>query len=868
MQHVSSLIFLALVIAVLLLAAWLRLDRLDAFPPGISGDEAFNTVDAFVLAQTGKLPLYEDLNRPEHLHRAILAVGVRLYGASVWAFRFTNVLIGVLTVAAAYWAARQCTGDQPGAVRGLAGLAAAGSLAGSMSHVVLSRSLYRADLLPLFVLLFVGFALRGLKPHPAAHAIQEHVREDSMKPAPIKPGVERSQRRDLILAGVSLGLALHSYTAGLVMPVGLGALALGMVIARPRQWRAWLPGLLWIALAFAMVAAPVAGMLWIDQDRVLSRAGDVTGERSFDDLRARFERVWDGMIERGDINSQYNADYAPTIPPLWHNVFYLGLLALVVRARHPSSPVIAALLVAGMAPVALSNEIPHGLRIAGEHAVYPLVIAVGVAFVLVLLRALLREVQRVIAVPRLQTAGLALAGVAILSGTVFQARDTHRTYFAWWDNNDHPWRVYGRELQHGEWFFRGDHRALGEWLSAQDGPLLVPAFVLNFQTVRTWLLDAYPNVEAVPDMIALPPDTRAVFPWVLEIGDIWAGAPQYALLHGDTITILPPLTESARAALSADINAADTILRENGDPLLQVLPVPAGWDAEIMPRANPNAGPLVVFEDGAQIAAWRGPDTLSGGDSETIIVALDWGAAGGVNHFYSAFVQLQTQDYDVIARDEAELWRWLYPPPLWESGSAIPTPYALHIPAGLAPGAYRLAAGLYLGPYPELRQDVRESRLGAVDNMATVAWIKVPQPPPAPLNDPAPLDAVFADSFALTGMQAARLDDGTVQVTLAWESRVQRPAIDATIFIHVLDRDGNLVTQSDIRPAYPTFIWDRGERVHTVHALPVGDADPAGLRLVAGMYSFPGPARLSAVQDGTPAPNDLIALGTLAEMFE
>jgi hypothetical protein len=65
-------------IGLLLVAFWLRLDDLDAQPPGVSNDEAVNVVDAFHISRTGNFPLYEDFGRPEPLYRLFLALGTSL----------------------------------------------------------------------------------------------------------------------------------------------------------------------------------------------------------------------------------------------------------------------------------------------------------------------------------------------------------------------------------------------------------------------------------------------------------------------------------------------------------------------------------------------------------------------------------------------------------------------------------------------------------------------------------------------------------------------------------------------------------------------------------------------------------------------
>ena len=166
--------------------------------------------------------------------------------------------------------------------------------------------------------------------------------------------------------------------------------------------------------------------------------------------------------------------------------------------------------------------------------------------------------------------------------------------------------------------------------------------------------------------------------------------------------------------------------------------------------------------------------------------------------------------------------------------------------------------------------------------MATIDWIKVPQTvletdPPALDPDLPEYDITVGDSFALRQVAGSydpngeRGEGGSVQITLTWEGLVDRPPVDATVFVHVRDADGNMVDQSDIRPwngQYPTMIWDAGEIVQTTHALDIGAHDPAELQVVAGMYTFPGPDRLSVRQNGDAVPDALIELGTLAGLPE
>src|SRR5512146_3046374 len=94
---------LLLFIAILLLAAFLRLYRLDELPPGLHYDEAFNATEAQKVLAGVERPLYftGDLTEePLAIYTTSLVFG--LVGASPWSLRLVSALAGILTVAALY----------------------------------------------------------------------------------------------------------------------------------------------------------------------------------------------------------------------------------------------------------------------------------------------------------------------------------------------------------------------------------------------------------------------------------------------------------------------------------------------------------------------------------------------------------------------------------------------------------------------------------------------------------------------------------------------------------------------------------------------------------------------------------------------
>jgi hypothetical protein len=731
---------------------------------------------------------------------------------------------------------RCCLPDLDPRARRAAGFAAAGALAVALSHVALSRAIYRGIVQPPVMLLWVGFLLRGF---------------------------EHGRRRDFILAGLCLGILMYTYTAALVLPLSLAAVGLSLMFFRHRAWRTWLPGLIVPGVVFAVLIAPGGLRLLAYPNTVLGRTAAVSGDLGWD-WGARWSGLVAQFFTRGDVNPQYNVESVPLLPPGFEALFVLGLPALVVRLRQPSSVLITALLVLAAIPVLASDEIPHGLRIMGEFAVFPLVIGAGVGAITMFGLVALGRFRATLSHNWLVVVVFLLLTALIVSDAVY----ARQTYAAYWEQ-PYTWRVHDRDLQHSEWFFRPDRREFARWLSAQQGPLLVPLTELNTPTTRAWLLRPYPDVVTAGDAFAIPADTRIVVPWSLELGDLRRATRHYALLQDGTIMLLPPFSSETHTALLEDIDSAEAVRRANGDLLARVGWLPDGLTLAFEPPVQAEDGTaLASFGGEVALLAWRGPDTLEE-EAQSFTYTLDWSALRRLGHYYSAFLQLQTQSGERIAGDDVELWRWLYPTNVWRVGDVVPDVHRLEFPADLPPGAYRLVVGVYPAVGGWLSTFSPDG--DPLGDAATIGWVKVPQREPPPSGPGAlPVDATLGNLFALRAASAAYLDDGRVRLVLEWESLAQRPAVDATIFVHVTGADGQNVAQDDVRPwggQYPTFIWEMGERVRTEHLLDLQGAPVDDVRVFVGMYTLPDVSRLSVVQDGESTSDARVSLGVLGVLL-
>jgi hypothetical protein len=128
-----------------------------------------------------------------------------------------------------------------------------------------------------------------------------------------------------------------------------------------------------------------------------------------------------------------------------------------------------------------------------------------------------------------------------------------------------------------------------------------------------------------------------------------------------------------------------------------------------------------------------------------------------------------------------------------------------------------------------------------------------------------PLQANFADQMQLLGYDTAvETDPAALSLTLYWQALTALPR-DYTIFVHLLDAEGNLVAQHDNGPwwevAIPTSTWQPGEKLRDQHRLDLpADLPPGSYQLQIGVYYWETLERLPVLENGTPL-NNYVELG-------
>lgn len=303
--------------------------NLSGFPArGVSTDTAMNGTDALrVLAGQGPQMFFPANGGREGAFIDLVALSFRVFGVGIWQLRLPSVIFGVLFVVLLGILGRRLLGAG-------AGLAAAFLAATSPGMVMLSRSGYRASVVPALAclaLLSVLWARDG-------------------------EGWAR-----WAVAGVVAGLAFNSYTAWPAVPVALGLWLLLEACRRRVRWRDLLTWSGWTVLA----ALPLLAAKHLAGGE--ARTGLLVSSLTPGNLMRGLFLEIRMPVFGGDVDWRYNISGMPLLPLLGGILLLLGAFLLFRHRRslrYNAAMVLGILFLLGTLTAALStlSELPMYLR--------------------------------------------------------------------------------------------------------------------------------------------------------------------------------------------------------------------------------------------------------------------------------------------------------------------------------------------------------------------------------------------------------------------------------------------------------------------------------------------------------------------------
>jgi hypothetical protein len=810
---------------VLSLAFAVRFYGLADRPPGTWFDPAYNGLDALRIMQRGGHVVFFPTNGGrESLFVYLLIPAIWMFGATPFAMRLVTALMGVLHVALLFGFLYDLPSLLPATdplVRRLRAqrlwLATIGGLvlATSYWHLLVSLRAERPIMVPLLAVPVIWFLLKAW--HSGA-------------------------ARWFILAGAALGLGAHTYGAARLLPVILilAALpALGFWLRSARsdssQFRTRVVNLVWLVVAALLVAGPMAWYFVTHPAQFSARAGSVAvwnyvgapSEVAMEMAR-NVPRVL-GYFCCVGATTLYNGlpDY-PGITPWLAPFLAIGCVGAVLNSRHFLHRLIWVWWVIGLLPSITTIEAPHPLRLLVAIVPTALLIALAPFYVGEWLTTLVG--RRVIASGVVAWLPALVAGLALISLPA-----TWRAYYIEWADSPAVRRL-------------NDPAALTLRDAVQAHTLAgdsvyLPLSRLDDPTLLYYLGGAYGRRAA----LAVPesPGGAVVIAPRPDVGDtVWV---RFA---GDTASLLPPLTEAGVRVIRAAFEAASQPLpTADGDI--------AGWVA----RVSDDPGRYVekptrsldVSFGALRLTGIRYPATIDWhtvsetGDkadaSQTLPVTGYWQVDAPVRDEYDILLHLVDDRRQVWGSGDVRPTGWVYPTSFWQPGQdtvAVQHHLALQAERVPPPGRYWLAVAVY-DPAVGRRLSVTAGGSGDSPDTYLVGPLKVPILPPTDetLEQARREDIRFGDVARLVGVAGVEptMHGGErLQVTLLWRV-LGTPAVDYTVFVHLLDGSGTYVAGEDAQPLagdYPTSIWSPGELIGDAHTLRL--TDDAGVPLSAGTY--------------------------------
>ena len=252
------------------------------------------------------------------------------------------------------------------------------------------------------------------------------------------------------------------------------------------------------------------------------------------------------------------------------------------------------------------------------------------------------------------------------------------------------------------------------------------------------------------------------------------------------------------------------------------------------------------------------PDVYVG---EGLLVSLIWQVDQTPDKDYSVSIQMVTPEGEVVGRSDNIIGTISFPKiPMmtW----APQTIYHEQVLVTLSSDVEApIAPTLYLTVYDKStlhRLEVRDSQGNLYDDdLVPLGRSRMVERYPSGIVDP-PNEANtrFGDAVELRGYELSPSvyhPGDTIEFRLVWDVDVPLP-VDAVMFVHLIDLNGELITQADRAPlggSLPTTLWKAGDVWEDWHSLSLpGDLPSGEYELRVGLYDWSNGVRVPITDPG------------------
>ena len=654
-------VLLALV-AILLLAAALRLWRIDTLPPGFHFDESFEGLEAWrILNDPAYRPIFLTGNfgvTPLNAYANALTFALFQWFGGIpgpTAMRVTAAVFGVLAVLAVYALAGELRRLDPLRLTPIFPLLAAAVLAVLRWHIHFSRMGIEPIFVPLLWAAATWLLLRGWR---------------------------TGSWLAFAGCGALLAAAMYSYQGSWVIPLLMVPVVVHLWVVRRTiagQPRRVVPGVFIAAGVAVLLVIPLVLFFAGNLDLLVLRPAQIAvagpqGAQPAPSAQFAATTPWDNAVasimmfvpvgQTGDLDPRRNIPGEAALNWWQFLPFAAGCALALWRLRNPAYSVLLVGLAGLILPGVFSEYAPHFHRILGATAPTALLCAVGLD---ALLRWGWQGSERGRRTPRAWLAAVLVGGL-LLAGTLGSARD----YFVRWAVLPDLFHAFDTGL----W-------QLGQEIAAQPAgePVYLTPRPADHPTLA-FALATHPEGHRAPISF----DGRQIFPLTAAQS---SAAERYFVIEPEdfrTRLLLPEVLPNAIVS--------STMLDCAGQTYANVYVRPVGETPQRAPQHQVDVTP----GDGIRLLGYDiQPAVLHPGD--VLYLQLHWLVEEPPAQDWVIFTHLLASDASgghvrVAGKDDRPGGGSL-PTLRWQQGWRILDEYQIRLPADLAPGVYTLAAGLY-----------------------------------------------------------------------------------------------------------------------------------------------------------------------------
>ncbi len=670
-------------LAILLLAVFLRFWRLGSIPPGLHHDEAYHGLDSLSLLARETFPIFHegwelyaqqvhdgrpiyDTNLPvffegnygrEGLFIYLASLPIAVLGATPIAIRLVPAVAGVLAVLATYLAAsvlstESTTSTQNGATSAKSifsvavPLIAAFLVAIFYPAITFSRLGERAILfLPINALVVFCF-WKGIEESESVYQSATSSGIGSALP------LGDFAPRWYLMSGILMGISLYIYAAARFLPLlFLIYVAFWFWRNRAALQRQW-ANLILMALAAVVVAMPMVIYLirhpfyLILRSKVIANRGEGTYPgRPWLTWINNLGRVSRSFLGQGDPNLIHNLPGRSFLDPIQLFFVLSGLVAIIFRRFKRREVFLLIWLIVMLLPGILSGDAPHFGRLIGIVPPLAIIGSLGIAWLgTIISNRLLPIFPRSILI-----VGGGLMILLILSATLS------------------VYDYFGRYANH------------------QDLPG-------TFDTAD-WQIGQYAAQLPEEAAIYLTPNQEqmATIYFALE-----GNKEQLRSFHSPAQTLLPLGHQAQPVYYLVRAYSQEVLARmENRFSEDQMVESNPEFTAYLRPADQGGQGREGISWSGAiGLSEWQVEQA-----DEKLFVTLSWKTMVEMDRDYTAYVHILSEDGSLVAQMDRPPDG--YPTSDWSPGEIVEDRYAVQLPIGLQSGTYLIQSGFYYLPTQE-----------------------------------------------------------------------------------------------------------------------------------------------------------------------